>query len=92
MTSPRVPPELHPYQDASLQITTALIHGDRDLAFEIAEEAVNPKLLAVIIADLAVHIHVKWCASAGITSDEVVLGVWRQLVNDVAEWREGSAP
>ena len=49
----------------------------------------DPGTLALIIAELAAYIHVRWGEMARMTCCETS-DMWRKLMADLAEWREAT--
>lgn len=74
-------------RDAAQQMVTALLHGDRSLASDIAQEAFDPLTLALVLADFGAYIHDRWSQALGLDRSEA----WQTLMADIEEWRVGRA-
>lgn len=77
-------------KDAAQQMVTALLHGDRTLAADIAVEHPDELALALVLGDLCAYVHKRWCNATGLTSAEAGES-WVELMADVEEWRARGA-
>ena len=80
------------YRGLATAAVTACLFGEREQAEEIIDETweddeLDPGTLALIIAELAAYLHVLYGEAVGLTCCESA-DVWRQLMTELAEWRE----
>lgn len=73
-------------RDTAQQMVTACLHGDRDMAADLAIEAAHPEVLALVLADLTAYTHWRWMRALGGNSDRTAEG-WQALMADIEEWR-----
>lgn len=73
-------------RDAAQQVVTALIHGDRDEAFTIAQEFDDTLVLALVLGDLCAYVHYRWSRALSFDADQRS-AAWASLLADVEEWR-----
>ena len=72
------------------QMVTAILHNDRPLAQQLARDAPEATLLALVCADLCAHVHAAWALS---TADddpaepvaERIHGSWQALQRRLAQ-------
>jgi hypothetical protein len=73
--------------DVAQAMVTAILHGDRHTAVELAASAENDLLLALVLADLAAYVHVSWAQVLGCDADARNRG-WTAIMADVVIMRE----
>lgn len=78
-----------PYREIAQQIVSALVHGDRNAAADLATEAfaenslIFPDVLVLVVADLLVMTHKSWAIAVHV--DPVL--AWQTLMVGVEEWK-----
>lgn len=76
-------------RDAAQQIVTALLHGDRTTAGDIAatwDETNPPIILSMVLADLCAYVHCRWTRAVGMSIEDGLTG-WAEMMTDIEEWR-----
>lgn len=71
-------------RDAAQAAVTAVLGGDRELAFDIVTEFEDPLQLALVLVDFTAFVHNSWARSTTVPREQA----WQWLMTDVAEWRE----
>lgn len=83
-----VPLMLDMARDTAQATVTALLHGDRELAQEIASGYPDAFVLALVLADLVAYTHDRWSRAIG--ADTAGRNdSWAALLQDIEEWRAG---